>query len=151
MYRMRYFLTHVLPVLAWMGLIFFFSSQSGEQISAWAAAILKPFVPSSAFPGGASKFVLQKSAHFFEYAVLSMLLLRALKPILAARMAYFGAVAVSVLYAVSDEWHQSFVPGRGPSLRDVGIDTCGALAGVLVVFFLTYINRYNTLPDRGRL
>ena len=40
------------------------------------------------------------------------------------------------LYAVTDEIHQSFVPGRSCELRDMGIDSCGVLAGVLVVSFL---------------
>ena len=42
----------------------------------------------------------------------------------------------TVLYAASDEWHQSFVPGRHPQLTDVLIDACGAATGLLIFWWL---------------
>lgn len=105
------------PVLAWAGLIFFLSSL--------------PDLSS----GLEQDFLLRKTAHVLEYAVLAALIWRAFRgsfglkgPVLA--LLCFSAAA---LYAASDEWHQSFVPGRGPSAVDVLIDSTGALAACLIL------------------
>jgi VanZ family protein len=97
-----------LPVVAWAGLIFAFSS-----------------VPDLGTGLGGWDLVLRKIAHAAEYAVLGALLARAVsRPALAA--------ALGVLYAVSDEVHQAFVPGRMGSPVDVAIDAVGVIAGVVL-------------------
>ena len=98
-----------LLVFLWLGVIFFFSHQPD----------LKSGLPNI------WDFILRKSAHFLEYAVLTWLFFRALGQ--NSRWALIGAIVFSVLYAFSDEWHQSFVPGRQSSLKDVGVDSFGAL------------------------
>jgi len=96
------------PVVVWAAVIFAFSS-----------------VPSLSTDLGTWDTILRKLAHVTEFAVLGALLLRATRrPTLA--------VVLAGLYAVSDEIHQLFVEGRHGSAVDVGIDTLGALAGVLV-------------------
>ena len=75
-------------------------------------------------------FVLEKSAHTFEFAVLAALLLRALGPGATARWRAFGvAVLLAWLYALSDEFHQSFVPGRSADWTDILFDWLGAVLG----------------------
>ena len=97
-----------LPVVAWAALIFAFSS-----------------VPDLGTGLGGWDLLLRKIAHAAEYAVLGALLARALpRPGLA--------VAFGVLYAVSDEAHQAFVPGRLGSPIDVAIDAVGVVAGVVL-------------------
>ena len=97
-----------LPVVLWAALIFAFSS-----------------VPDLGTGLGGWDLVLRKIAHAAEYAVLGALLARALgKP--------GTAVLAGVLYAVSDEVHQVFVPGRLASPIDVAIDAVGVVAGVLL-------------------
>ena len=80
----------------------------------------------------ASEVVLRKLGHVTGYLVLTLLLLRALRRSGVAA-AVPAAMAVALAYAVSDEWHQSFVPGRGATAHDVAIDGIGiggaALAG----------------------
>jgi len=95
------------PVLVWAGVIFAFSS-----------------IPSLGTDLGTWDLVLRKLAHLAEYAILGMLLLRAVR-----RPAV--ALALGGLYAVSDEVHQTFVEGRVGAVLDVAIDTLGVLAGVL--------------------
>jgi VanZ family protein len=103
-----------LPALLWMAVIFAFSTRHG---------------------GGhlpAAEVALRKLAHVTEYFVLTALLLRALR-----RSQVTSAVAVAIVaalaYAASDEWHQSFVPGRTATPRDVAIDGIGiALAAIAV-------------------
>ena len=101
-------LTHWLPVLLWAGVIFALSS-----------------IPSLGTGLGTWDVILRKGAHMTEYAVLALLLVRAL-----GREA--PALAFGVLYAASDELHQAFVRGRHASPIDVAIDTVGLLIGLLV-------------------
>jgi VanZ family protein len=97
-----------LPVVAWAVVIFAFSS-----------------IPSLGTGLGTWDLVLRKLAHVTEYAVLGALLLR------ATGRAWM-AVVLGVLYAASDELHQTFVPGRHGRPLDVAIDTVGLLLGVVL-------------------
>ena len=70
---------------------------------------------------------LSMSAHFTEYALLAVLFWQAFRHTPStARHALVWAFVCTVLYAVSDEFHQSFVPGRFPDVRDVLVDAAGA-------------------------
>jgi VanZ family protein len=95
-----------LPVLVWAGLIFALSSTPdlGTGLGGW-------------------DLVLRKVAHVAEYAILGALLLRA-----TDRTGL--AFALGTLYAVSDEFHQSFVSGRVGSPLDVAIDALGLAIGI---------------------
>jgi VanZ family protein len=95
-----------LPVVGWAGLIFTLSS-----------------IPSLSTGLGTWDTVLRKCAHATEYAVLAALLLRALANAPAAWL-------LTVAYAATDEWHQTFVRGRHGSPVDVAIDAAGALLGI---------------------
>ena len=103
----------------------------GSRLRAWApvvvwAAVIFAFssVPSLSTELGTWDTILRKLAHVTEYAILGGLLQRALRrPGLA--------VALAVLYAVTDEVHQTFVEGRLGTPRDVAIDLVGILVGVL--------------------
>lgn len=151
MSKTKYLCGHLLPLLLWMAVIFAFSSQNGDQVGGWINTLVKPFVPTIAMDPGLVRFSVQKAAHFLEYAVLAMLAWRALRP-LTTRHSTQLAGMLSLLYAASDEWHQSFVPGRGPSLRDVGIDGLGVIFGLaLLQAMLLFRGRRNTSPDKSRL
>lgn len=77
--------------------------------------------------------LLRKGSHMAEYALRAVLVQRALAPSAASLAGGRITLAwlVAVLYAVSDEWHQSFVPGRKAAATDVAIDGIGALLGLL--------------------
>jgi VanZ family protein len=102
-------------------------------VAAWCSVIfLLSHIPGLKTDLGFMDFVLRKTAHVVEYAVLFLLTYRALYESGAGRKkAYIISAVFSVLYAASDEFHQSFVPGRGPSVADVGIDSFGVLAAYL--------------------
>ena len=96
-----------------MGLIFYLSSQS------------HPALP---------ELMLRwdKITHLFEYAVLGLLLIRALNKEYPGRnflALKFIALAAAVIYGASDEFHQRFVPGRFSSLSDWAVDSAGAFLG----------------------
>ncbi len=86
-------------------------------------------------------FVIRKSAHFSLYALLGFMVSMA-----AGRRKLFSPVSAGVivfcfLYALSDEIHQYFVPGRSCEFRDMMIDTSGALTGMLVSLFILFVLR----------
>lgn len=81
------------------------------------------------------EFFIRKAAHVTEYAVLALLLYRAFVHTVfqSRRLLSAGVVLLAcTAYAASDEFHQSFVPSRTASLRDVMIDLCGATIAVLL-------------------
>jgi VanZ family protein len=94
-----------------------------------AAIFLVSHQPSTHIPQfGLLDLLLKKGAHFLAYAVLAWLVQWAwgVKP-----GSWGWAFLVTVLYASSDEYHQTFVPGRSGSLGDVLIDSSGALSALL--------------------
>ena len=81
-------------------------------------------------------FLVRKAGHLTEYAILSALIFRAIRGERSGwnwRWASM-AIVIAALYASTDEFHQSFVPGRTPSVWDVLIDTTGATLAQVLFF-----------------
>lgn len=75
-------------------------------------------------------FIVRKAAHITEYAILAICInLGLLNYQMKEKKRFFIALIVSILYAATDEYHQTFVEGRSGSIRDVGIDSIGVLIG----------------------
>ena len=121
---MRRILGYWLPPLAWMELIFFLSAQ--------------PDLPHA--PGPWLDTLLKKVGHAVAYGVLAWFYLRVLRQ-------YFGgsrtltvlrvvSVGLAVIYALSDEYHQTFVPGRNGNLFDVAVDGVGACVAMWLDWWL---------------
>jgi len=96
-----------IPALLLMGLIYYLSSLQPGDIPrfGWLDTLIK------------------KSAHMAGFGLLALAYRLGMN-----RSDYAGrwAWGLAVLYAITDEWHQSYVPGRGASALDVGIDAAGA-------------------------
>jgi VanZ family protein len=119
-----------LPVLAWALLIFI-----GSQI---------PYLHS---PLG-SRF-LRKVAHAVEFGIFALLLARAFRGTGLPRGWWAAALSTAALFAASDEYHQKFVKGRHPSVRDFWIDVLGAVIGLAVFAIWTYGSTLRpALPER---
>jgi len=114
-----------IPALLVMGATYWFSSQ-----------------PSNELPDfGVLDWLFKKSGHVIEYALLAVAYWYALGWNRNRRQL---AWLFAILYAVTDEFHQSFVPGRFPSVWDVLIfDNLGAVIG------LWFANRYSNKNDQG--
>ena len=88
------------------------------------------------------QFITRKSAHFIGYMILGIL---AIGLILQYENIYKKpqfAFLICVLYAISDEIHQLFVPGRAGQVRDVLIDSSGSFLGIfLVMFFVRFLRK----------
>ena len=110
----------------------------GKRIARWIPAVIMMILifVASATPGGevpefgAIDLLIKKGGHMTGYALLAI----------ACFWAAYGdtknvtrsviiALCISIIYAASDEYHQSFTPDRFPSVIDVGIDAAGAIIG----------------------
>ena len=136
---MRQFLKYWLPVLIWMTVIFGASADpnSHDRSRHIFRPILLWFFPHiSDQEFEQIHLILRKCCHLTEYAILGLLVFRALShsktglpPWSWPRVG--GALLLVFLYAATDEYHQSFVPGRTALFSDVCIDTGGAAIGLL--------------------
>jgi VanZ family protein len=109
---------------------------SAEHTSRIIVPLLRWFFPTiSPITLVRVEFFLRKAAHVSEYAVLAVLFYRAfVHTVFQSRRALSAGIVLlsCAAYASSDEFHQSFVPSRTSSLRDVMIDVCGATLAVLL-------------------
>ena len=117
-----------IPLLAWMGLIFVLSAQ--------------PDLPRA--PGPWLDTLLKKAGHAGAYGVLAWLYRRALRPrfrdSIGLRVVSAG---LAIAYALSDEYHQTFVRGRKGRWLDVAVDGVGAVGAMLLDWWL---ERRRALP-----
>jgi VanZ family protein len=124
-----------LPVIVWGVLIFFLSTSafSASNTATVVDPILRWMFPGiSAAALDVGHMLVRKSAHFSEYGVLFWLLIRG--P-MAERP--YSAVMLCIIYALTDEGHQAFAPGRSASLYDVALDSSGALFSHFLITAIT--------------
>lgn len=143
--RFGLFIKYWLPPLLWMSLIFFGSADSASV--SHSSRIIGPLVrwlfPALSENGvDTCVLVARKCAHLTEYGLFAMLLWRAIRQPVARDTRPWKwreaglALIIVVCYASTDEIHQLFVPGRGPSVHDVLIDTLGGTLGLLLLWAL---------------
>ncbi|MDE0019025.1 MAG: VanZ family protein [Candidatus Poribacteria bacterium] len=110
------------PPLLYMALIFAVSS------------LKQPSLPMPKFEW----LTIDKLYHFIEYAILGILLawafVKAKPSVVPSKLIWIIAAVLSILYGASDEWHQTFVPGRDATFADWIADVLGSIAGVLAVY-----------------
>ena len=130
----------ILPTIAIMLLIFIHSAMPADlstvessRLAEWAACILHIGIDPATI-------LVRKTAHFTEYFVLGLFLSLFWKrtEIIRNRIFFRGFLSwlIGTVYAVSDEVHQYFVPGRSCEVRDICIDSAGVLVGALIVFLI---------------
>lgn len=143
-------LFYALPLVLWMAAIFYMSGSSGSSEHSFRLLkfLLNLLAPGSAeelsYPSlHAMDYVLRKTCHVTEYAILTLLALRAVhfgRSALTYR--HIGtAGGIAVLYAMSDELHQLFVSGRTGKPQDVLIDSIGVCL-VLIPALLWRLHGY---------
>ena len=136
----RSFAKFWLPVVAWMTFIFCASTGMGapRNTSRFLRPLLTFFYPAltdEAFKG--IQFFIRKCAHAFEYAVLALLVWRAIRAGERGNWRWRTALAAIVfagLYAATDEFHQTFVSDRFGTPWDVLLDTSGAMAAMIALW-----------------
>ena len=137
--------------------IFCFSSQTGEESGSFSKGLMNSifsFLHLNEEGKETLHHLLRKAAHMTEYAVLGasacalcfyLADIRLWNGISRRKMATL-ALAFSTLFAVTDEIHQAFVPGRGPAAKDVLIDAVGATIGIALIYIVC---KYKRCAKRG--
>ncbi|HEV2423382.1 MAG TPA: VanZ family protein [Terriglobia bacterium] len=133
--RFRWIMTVV-----WAGLIFYLSTSGfGVSFTTWLLSVILGILHLTVSPATFALLheAFRKLAHLTEYGIFSLLIYASLlgtidfewRPRLALR-----AVVIAALYSLTDEYHQSFVTGRTPTIVDCGIDTAGAALATLIPY-----------------
>ena len=138
-------------VILWMGLIFFFSHQPATESSELSSGITEVIVDmvhviapdnDQMFNQDIINFSIRKAAHFGVYLVLGLLVFNGLiHSSIPRSKAIILALLICVLYAISDEFHQLYVPGRSGQVSDVLLDSSGALMGILLMNAVRRVRR----------
>jgi len=121
------FILRLVPMSCILGTIFFLSHQPGDNL---------------ALP---EVIGIDKIAHLIVYGILAYSMLWAFSPLIEKKSAFklvLATVCFCTLYGISDEYHQSFIPGRFPSLIDVMADGLGAL-----IISLYWLNRVGKIKS----
>jgi len=150
----RGFIVSLLCVLLVMAVIWCFSARTADESSEDSGGIVS-WVLSVILPGSVNPetyaaiehvvtLVVRKTGHFAEFSLLGFCLYNHMRyveqyiPLSHPRMA---AWVIGTLYAASDEIHQIFVPGRGPAVKDVLLDSAGVIFGITLFSVVLLIFR----------
>jgi VanZ family protein len=141
----KFRLARWVPVLCWMTVIFLASTDALS--AAHTGGFITPLL-LRLFPHISPRALdwihlgIRKSAHLVEYGILGLLLWRAIpehrtSPEVTDWWRAGVALLVATFYGATDEFHQCFVPSRGPSVHDVMIDSCGAAIALTLICLAT--------------
>ncbi len=137
-----------IAVIIWMVLIFKLSSQPAVQSGKLSGEItninikaIEKVKPNTKFNIVKFDHMVRKNAHFFVYLLLGVFVISILRRsgVTGVRSIVF-ALLICILYAISDEVHQVFVPGRSAQVKDVIIDSAGASVGLGLYLLKKLIN-----------
>ncbi len=161
------FIVSIILVVVWMGMIFFLSAMPGTKSNLKSETVISTVIektvsttnglgitnkhPSVDKMNEVVEFLnrpLRKCAHATVYFILVVFLVNLFKiKNLSNKKAFLISIIICIIYALTDEWHQRFVPGRLGQLLDVLIDTCG---GFLGIFFYMLINKIFKIKKREK-
>jgi VanZ family protein len=127
-------------IIAWMVLIFWFSSMPALVSDEKSHFVIYVFnllgLNLNSVFGGLANFVVRKCAHFSEYFIFYLFLYNLYKENFPKKKALFLSLLSVFLYACTDEFHQLFVPGREARVRDVLIDTSGGTLAMIICYII---------------
>ncbi len=136
-------------VVIWMAVIFYFSSQPAPVSNDLSQNVTKVIVKgvSNIYDIEVNcayeyvhnlNHIVRKLGHFTEYFVLALLVMNAFRQSGVEKFKLcIYSLFLCVLYAISDEFHQLFVPGRAGQVKDVFIDSLGAILGIFIYWIYT--------------
>lgn len=137
------FILNIILLITWMGVIFNFSNDTGTESGSKSEKVLIKIVETFKREKLTSEqkekiinkygLLIRKTAHMFVYFILSILAYLLLKQIYGLKpVTIIYTLIFCFIYACTDEIHQAFIPGRGPSFIDVLIDTCGSIISLII-------------------
>ena len=148
----------ILLLLCTFFIIFGFSSQDGETSGGLSRNITNKILQLSSKYNNLeqeekdqvsdrTEKIIRKIAHFSIYTLVGLLLMGLLSTYkIKENWRIMVSVLLGVIYAISDEIHQGFTPGRSPRIADVYIDTLGVILGIL--FILLFIKIYERILQK---
>jgi len=146
------------PLLLWLGLIFYAST--GALAASNTSRIIRPLL-LWLFPHITeaalleAHFLVRKAAHFTEYAILALLAARAFLSSsrdALSRHWWLASLLLVAVYALLDEYHQSFVATRTASIYDSMIDTAGGIFALLILMLCrAYLNKRIRVEKRDEI
>lgn len=155
-----FFYLSLIALFLWVGLIFWFSSRSSvtsaDQSGGIVALLSKSlvyitsgkFVPNSKYLSELDH-IIRKSAHMFLYFVLGFLTLNLIGYCQKIRQKVIFSLIFCILYSMSDELHQYYVPGRASLNKDIIIDSIGSAAGVFFHKLVIIIRKRHKLNNNN--
>lgn len=145
-------IVNIILVIAWMIIVFWFSAQVGDDSSNISGNTLRKiitFLNSNISQVELERLVellqpvIRKLAHYTMYTIGGFLIYnqqRQLKNSNKRKIIQSGIIGI--VYAITDEIHQLFVPGRSGRILDVGIDSLGVITGIIIYQILEKIINY---------
>ncbi|MBX9139310.1 MULTISPECIES: VanZ family protein [unclassified Clostridium] len=139
-------------LIGWMLFIFCMSNQPAEVSTKQSDLVIKLFsaigIDLNTHLGSLASFIVRKAAHFTEYFILYYFAILVCKNYVDIKRARIYSLFIVLGYAITDEIHQYFIPGRSMAIRDVIIDFSGGVFGFIinwVIYKLKYKkqNKYN--------
>ena len=126
---------NIIILIIWLIIIFFFSADTGDissNKSSKLSTIVSVFCKTEECKDK-SEFIIRKCAHFTEYLILALLIINVIKDYKTINYKLLLLTLIlCLLYAASDEWHQTFVDGRVGNYKDVLLDTFGSFIGIII-------------------
>lgn len=147
----------ILLLLGTFFIIFGFSNQNGEESGSLSTNLTKLILKQINHDEAQNdeqvikkvEVVVRKLAHFSIYTLVGFLLMSLFSTYeLQERKRILFTLIIGILYAISDEIHQAFVPERGPQITDVMIDSLGVTFGIIIV--LTLLKTYYKIKKKVR-
>ena len=150
---------HTILVIIWMVIIFNFSSQNGPKSTKTSDVVtsmvvnVTTSVTNKDIPREEVKqriedstFIVRKMAHFTEYLILGILVLQLLSDYTKInKRVLIISFLICYFYAISDEIHQIFIPGRTAKVLDIFIDGTGSLVGIIL--YSIYFNKCRKMSE----
>ncbi len=146
----------IILILLWMVLVFYLSNQVADDSSKLSGGITRKILEILHILDGKTleqqaiiETIVRKLAHFCLYTLGGILVLLHIN---LYKISYKRKVIISwifgTIYAISDEIHQLFIPGRSGEIRDVCIDSLGIIIGITLLFkFLKFIERRKKIGE----
>ncbi len=144
----------VILLISWMAMIFCLSHQTADESSKMSGVIIETAIKlmEPEFDSlseeqqealiASFQFVVRKLAHFSIFAILGLLSFISIGTYRISMFAkFFFSSLISLLYSISDEYHQLYIDGRSSELRDILIDFCGSLIAILFIMIIVRLNK----------
>lgn len=134
-------------VIGWMIFIFLMSSFDGNESSSQSNFLVHFIVDIFNISNvDIISLIIRKIAHFIEYLILGILVYNMM---IYYDRKYYLAIMVCLLYAISDEVHQAFVPGRSYQVHDMLIDSFGSLTGIMLLNMFMKFKKNKKIQNKG--